>query len=124
MNGIHDLGGMQDFGPVVAEPNEPVFHATWEGRVFALRTAMGVWRRWNGDMTRWTRERLPPVQYLSSPYYEQWFDTLLELLEHTDLVESDTLRLVRDAPESIPAPRPPFAPKDGALRREGVARLV
>jgi hypothetical protein len=26
MNGAHDMGGMHGFGPVVAEPNEPVFH--------------------------------------------------------------------------------------------------
>ena len=36
MNGVHDMGGMQDMGPVHAEQNEPVFHMPWEGRVFAL----------------------------------------------------------------------------------------
>ena len=30
MNGIHDMGGMHGFGPVVVEPNEPVFHAPWQ----------------------------------------------------------------------------------------------
>ena len=29
MNGIHDLGGMQGFGPIEREENEPVFHADW-----------------------------------------------------------------------------------------------
>jgi hypothetical protein len=29
MNGIHDLGGMHGFGPVVREKDEPVFHAEW-----------------------------------------------------------------------------------------------
>ena len=36
MNGIHDMGGMHGFGPVVVEANEPVFHADWEGRVLAM----------------------------------------------------------------------------------------
>ena len=36
MNGIHDMGGMDGFGPVEAEEDEPVFHDAWEGRVFAL----------------------------------------------------------------------------------------
>ena len=36
MNGIHDMGGMQDLGPVQHEKNEPVFHARWEARWFAL----------------------------------------------------------------------------------------
>ena len=31
MNGIHDMGGMQDMGPIKYEKNEPVFHASWEG---------------------------------------------------------------------------------------------
>ena len=31
MNGVHDMGGMDGFGKVEAEPNEPVFHAAWEG---------------------------------------------------------------------------------------------
>jgi len=86
MNGVHDLGGMQDFGPVVTEPDEPVFHADWERRAFAMRLAMGSWRRWNIDMTRWSIEQLPPVEYLSTSYYEHWFDSLLQLLEQTGLV--------------------------------------
>ena len=36
MNGVHDMGGMHGFGPVAAEPNEPVFHHDWEKSVFAL----------------------------------------------------------------------------------------
>ncbi len=35
MNGIHDMGGMHGFGPVVVEEDEPVFHAPWEKTVFA-----------------------------------------------------------------------------------------
>jgi nitrile hydratase len=55
MNGVHDLGGMHGFGPVVIEPDEPVFHAEWERRTFALTLAMGGWRRWNLDMSRHAR---------------------------------------------------------------------
>ncbi len=40
MNGVHDMGGMQGMGPIEYEKNEPVFHAPWEGRVFALIAAM------------------------------------------------------------------------------------
>jgi len=123
MNGAHDLGGMQDFGPVVTEPDEPVFHADWERRAFAMRLAMGSWRRWNIDMTRWSIEQLPPVEYLSTSYYEHWFDSLLQLLEQTGLVEPEALRRVREAPESVSLPRPPIAVKEGALRREQVGPM-
>ena len=36
MNGVHDLGGMDGFGPVDVEANEPVFHQPWERLVFGL----------------------------------------------------------------------------------------
>ena len=38
MNGIHDMGGLQDMGPVQHERDEPVFHAAWEGRVYAINS--------------------------------------------------------------------------------------
>ena len=41
MNGIHDMGGMQDMGPIEREENEPVFHEPWEGRVYAMNRAIG-----------------------------------------------------------------------------------
>ena len=42
MNGVHDLGGMQGFGPVEREENEPVFHAAWEAAVVAIQQAGGT----------------------------------------------------------------------------------
>ena len=38
MNGVHDMGGMANLGPIApeAEADEPVFHHAWEGRVHAL----------------------------------------------------------------------------------------
>ena len=69
MNGIHDLGGMDGFGPVRVEANEPVFHAAWEGRVFgmvALVSAMGVS---NTDRFRHAIERMDPIAYLTTGYY-------------------------------------------------------
>jgi nitrile hydratase len=42
MNGPHDLGGMMGFGPINPEPDEPVFHEPWEGRVFGLELSFGA----------------------------------------------------------------------------------
>ena len=58
MNGIHDMGGMDGFGTVEPEANEPVFHAPWEGRVLAMMRAMGAAGAWNLDMFR-DRARAP-----------------------------------------------------------------
>ncbi len=62
MNGVHDMGGMHGFGPVVSEPNEPVFHSAWEARIFALSRAMGYTGAWNIDMSRASRETLPAAR--------------------------------------------------------------
>ena len=29
MNGVHDMGGMDGFGEVEVEQNEPMFHTRW-----------------------------------------------------------------------------------------------
>ena len=72
MNGIHDMGGMDGFGKVEPEADEPPFHAPWEGRVNAMMRAMGFAGAWNLDMFRDTREHQPPVVYLTSSYYKSW----------------------------------------------------
>ncbi len=72
MDGIHDMGGMHGFGKVEPEPNEPVFHAPWEGRSLALNRAMGYTGIWTIDQTRFGIEKLPPDVYLTSSYYRKW----------------------------------------------------
>jgi nitrile hydratase len=72
MNGVHDMGGMHGFGTVEPEPNEPVFHAEWEGRVLAMTRAMGYAGAFNIDISRFYRESLPPQVYLASSYYKKW----------------------------------------------------
>ena len=61
MDGAHDMGGVAWFGPVQPEPNEPVFHAEWERRAFALTLAMAMPGGWNIDMSRFAREDRPPA---------------------------------------------------------------
>jgi nitrile hydratase beta subunit len=92
MNSVQDMGGMQGFGPVTQETNEPLFHAEWERRAFALTLAMGATGAWNLDMSRAARESLPPAQYLSSSYYRIWFEALEKLLLGKGLVTADEIR--------------------------------
>jgi nitrile hydratase subunit beta len=72
MDGVHDMGGMDGFGKVEREPNEPVFHAPWEGRVLAMQVAMGYAGAWPLDAFRFAQERLPPQVYLAASYYQRW----------------------------------------------------
>ncbi|MCH8948029.1 MAG: nitrile hydratase subunit beta, partial [Acidobacteria bacterium] len=77
--GMPDMGGMGGMGPIEPEPNEPVFHEPWEGRVFALFTrGMGPWGRGrNWGSFRFELESIPAAEYLRMSYYERWFMALL-----------------------------------------------
>ena len=79
MNGVHDMGGMQDFGPIRPEKNEPVFHKCWEGRMIAIYLATGAWGKWNIDASRHELELLSPADYLGKSYYQKW---LLRMLDY------------------------------------------
>lgn len=91
MNGAHDLGGMDGFGPIDPEADEPVFHAAWERRVFAMTVAMGFYGAWNIDMSRHARERQDPAHYLASGYYEIWLRGLETLLAEHSLVTREEI---------------------------------
>jgi nitrile hydratase len=72
MDGIHDMGGMDGFGKVEVEQNEPPFHEKWEGRVMAMQRAMGYAGAWHIDHARYAQERIPPRIYLTASYYQKW----------------------------------------------------
>ena len=91
MNGVHDMGGMHGMGPVMPEPNEPVFHQDWERRVFALTIACGF-NRWNIDQARYSRERMPPAAYLAASYYEKWLWGMERLLLEAGHINAEELK--------------------------------
>ena len=114
MNGPHDLGGAHGFGPVIAEDNEPVFHADWEKTAFALVLALGYTGVWHIDDSRHGRERMPPADYLASSYYEIWFAGLQRLLIERGLVSEAEI----DAGKSLSPPAPLTAvPAEGVMAK-------
>lgn len=92
MNGVHDMGGMQGFGPVQPEADEPLFHAAWERRALGVTLAMGASGQWNIDSSRAARESLPPATYLASSYYEIWVRGLERLMLERGLLSDGELR--------------------------------
>mgnify|MGYP001180330067 CR=1 FL=1 len=80
MNGIHDLGGMHGLGAVDTETDEPIFHAEWERRVFALLMATFPTGIYNVDEFRHAIERMAPAEYLSTSYYEHWLHSLEQVM--------------------------------------------
>jgi nitrile hydratase len=111
VNGVHDMGGMHGLGPIVPERDEPVFHAEWERRAFAITLAAGFLGRWNLDESRYAREQMPPAEYLASTYYEHWLHGLERQLVDARLLTPAEIagRLRGD-----PAPPAPAAEADRA----------
>lgn len=115
MNGVHDMGGMHNFGPIAIERDEPVFHADWEARALAVTLAMAAWGKWNIDASRYARESLPPADYLRYSYYERWIAALANMMVEHGLISEEELASGRPAPD-----RPKLTPP---LNAEG-ARTV
>lgn len=91
MNGAQDMGGLDGFGPVRPEVDEPVFHAEWERRAFALTLAMATPGGWNIDMSRFARENRSPANYLSKSYYQIWLAGLEQLMEERGLISHEEI---------------------------------
>lgn len=105
MNGAHDLGGMQAFGPVPREDNEPVFGQPWEGRVQGmvdLLLASGVFA---GAQFRYAMESLPPARYLADSYHERWLDALEGALTGRGILSPAELADRRQQLAAAPGPK-------------------
>ncbi len=112
MDGVHDMGGMDGFGKVEPKPNEPVFHDRWEGRVLAMSRAIGVFRAWTIDTSRYTIEKLAPSIYLTRSYYEKWFLRNQNLLIEHGLIDADEVAAGHALRPAKNLARGPFALAD------------
>jgi nitrile hydratase beta subunit len=135
MDGVHDLGGMQGFGPVEPEANEPVFHFPWEAIVLAMQHAGRSRGMFNIDEFRHGIERMVPAHYLRASYYEKWLDGITRVLIEKGVVGAEELAARRtffeqrpDAPATAPLASPPPArravyagPPHDFIRATGVA---
>ena len=108
MDGIHDLGGMQGFGPVDHSPSEPAFHAGWEA---VARVLMGIVadavQASDGEF-RHAIERMDPGHYLTSSYYEHWLTGAATLAVEHGLVRQE--ELAARAGGTFPLSGPVLAP--------------
>jgi nitrile hydratase subunit beta len=105
VNGVHDLGGMHGFGPVIGEENEPVFHSNWERRVLGITFALAANDRFgrNSDQFRHAIERMEPVRYLSTGYYEHWLHGIETLLVEKGLLTPGELAAAGIGVDTRPA---------------------
>jgi nitrile hydratase subunit beta len=106
MNGVHDLGGLDGLGSVNPEADEPVFHSEWERVVFAMFIPF-VFAGLNLDQFRHGVEKMHPVEYLSSRYYEHWLRTIEDGLVSKGVIDEQELEeRVRHYLENPDAPLP------------------
>ena len=126
MNGIHDMGGMDGFGAVEPEPDEPVFHHPWEGRVFAIRAALRPkdrvpgWGSFRYDLERIPPRRLPPHVVLRALVRDLRGPAPAQRPRHEGgaRVGTPEARAAGTAPPSR-AGRAPFRPRPTGHRRRG-----
>lgn len=122
MDGIHDLGGRQGYGPIdVGEPPEP-FHAPWEAQVLGIVRAFTRPALWSIDWFRHVRECIAPADYLTRPYYDQWLQTYAAMMIDSGVATLDELVTGKSA-RDIPGQPPPMTPDKVATARKAMARF-
>lgn len=70
MDGPHDLGGKQGFGPI--ETDAPAFRYDWEERAWALTKTAALFSVPGIDAWRHGIENMDPLAYMSEPYFVKW----------------------------------------------------
>jgi nitrile hydratase len=116
---VHDIGGRQGFGPVrwQNDHDEEAFHEEWQARAWAMCMCMfDGWRGkpevWTLDWSRYVRERIDPIDYLTRNYYDQWVQTLA-----ATLIDNGAIRLEELVPGMATRETPATA--DGSTRKIG-----
>jgi len=112
MDGVHDMGGMDNFGPIIREENEPAFHHEWERKVFTHMIALMGSGYFSVDEVRRYTEQIPPIQYLASSYYEKWLESLISILVDKNVITAEEMESGKSLRTDGTA-LPPL-PKEGA----------
>jgi len=118
MDGVHDMGGMDGFGKVEPEENEPVFHAPWEGRVLGMQRSLSHAGAWTIDQSRYASERIPPHMYLAASYYDRWAMAIERNAVERGLVGADELAAGR----TLRPGKPPADKLTAEIVKQGLFR--
>jgi nitrile hydratase len=115
MDGVHDLGGKEGFGPIDADEREVPFHYPWEGRMWSIAMLTDA-ADWTIDWWRHVRELIDPADYLTRRYFDQWMQT-----QTAALIDSGVLTLQDVAAgDRVSAPSLTGSP----IQRRDVVKMV
>jgi nitrile hydratase subunit beta len=88
MSRVHDVGGMDGFGPIETGDDGEPFHHEWEARVFAINRLMLESGAYTLDEFRFAIERMEPHEYLEASYYERWLYGIETLLRKKGAIDA------------------------------------
>jgi nitrile hydratase subunit beta len=94
MNGIHDVGGMENLGEINRPENEKLFYADWQRRAFGLMVGTAGQGLFNIDEFRHGIEKLGPVDYLTLDYYSRWLFTIEQNLVEKGILDAEELETI------------------------------
>lgn len=119
MDGVHDLGGVEGFGPVPVTGGDAHFRdiKDWEKRMWGLsRERPGLLPAATIDWFRHGIERMVPGDYLAFPYFGKWCVNFLALMIDGNMITLDDVRR-----GGIEPPRSPTVAKtlDDVLKING-----
>ena len=107
------MGGLQGFGPVEVEADEPIFHADWERRAARVTIAATMAGHLAGRF-RHAIERMDPTWYLVAPYYERWLTSAATGLVEAGVITQQELDVRLGSPFALARPiRAPRLPEPG-----------
>jgi nitrile hydratase len=118
VDGVHDLGGLDGFGPVEHKDAEPLFEQKWERRAFRVMMGWIVSQDPPGGRFRHSIERMDPAHYLSSPYYEHWLTGAATMAVESGFTTQDELDRRAGGRFPLSGPDRGVLPKDLTPRTE------
>lgn len=104
MDGIHDLGGRQGFGPIDIDQQDRTFQFDWEERMWGIARA-GVAQGITIDWFRHGIERMVPADYLGFRYFNKWATNYTALL-----IDNGLVTLAEALRGHVDEPQPPAGP--------------
>lgn len=104
MDGMHDLGGRQGFGPVRKLGHTEPFHGEAEIRIAAMWVRLVRQGVYNMDEYRHAIERMDPRHYMAASYYERTFTAVASLCVERGVFKAEELSAA--AGFEVPLSRP------------------
>jgi nitrile hydratase subunit beta len=104
MDGLHDLGGRQGFGPVVREGHTEPFHGDDDIRIAAMWVRLVRHGVYNMDEYRHAIERMEPRHYIAASYYERTFTAVASLCVERGVFTAEELSAAAGFPIQLSRP--------------------